>query len=376
MIDLLALSPEQMARTLAEWGQPAFRARQLHAWIHERGARSVDEMSDLPRALRQHLARHATIGTLAQVTEQRSADGTLKRLYRLHDGPLIESVLMPYDDGRRTACISSQAGCAMGCVFCATGQMGLTRHLSAAEILEQAWRFHAELKARGERLSNVVLMGMGEPFHNYEAAVDAVRRIVGELGIGQRHVTISTVGLVPAIRRFAAEGLQVTLAISLHAATDQARGALLPVNRRWPIGQVLEACRAYQAATGRRVTFEWALIAGQNDAPDEAHRLGRLLRGLRCHVNLIPLNPTAGYGGAPTAQADAAAFIEILARHGVPATLRLRRGIDIDAGCGQLRDRVLAASGPSPAPDPTGAGAREARDHPDPGAPAASPPRE
>ncbi|MEC8425645.1 MAG: 23S rRNA (adenine(2503)-C(2))-methyltransferase RlmN, partial [Myxococcota bacterium] len=281
-----------------------------------------------------------TIGTLAQVVEQSSQDGTQKRLYRLPDGPLIESVLMPYRDGRRTACISSQAGCAMGCVFCATGQMGFKRHLSEAEIFEQAWRFAAELKQVGERLSNVVMMGMGEPFHNYDAAIGAVRRMMSDLGIGARHITISTVGLVPAIDRFAEEGLQVGLAISLHAATDAQRSALLPVGKRWDVAALVDSCRRYVATTKRRVTFEWALIAGENDSAPEAHRLGRLLKGLLCHVNLIPLNPTARYDGAPTKDADAATFVEVLSQYGIPATVRVRRGIDIDAGCGQLRERV------------------------------------
>jgi len=297
-------------------------------------------MSDLPKALRDRLRSQTTLGTLSLTEEQTSSDGTVKRLYRLPDGQLIESVLMAYRDNRRTACISSQAGCAMGCVFCATGQMGFARHLGATEIFEQAQRFSQELRARGERLSNVVLMGMGEPFHNYDAVLSAVRRLMADLGIGARHITISTVGLAPQIRRFADEGLQVGLAISLHETEDRARTALLPVNKRWPISELLAACAYYQERTKRRVTFEWALIDGKNDDPQTAHRLGRLLRGLRCHVNLIPLNPTAQYAGKPTENADA--FVMALASHGVPATLRVRRGIDIDAGCGQLKASVQA----------------------------------
>ena len=340
--DLLALDAPSAAALVQELGQPAFRGKQVRQWLYDKGARSVDEMTDLPKALRAKLADGATIGTLSQVVEQQSQDGTQKRLYKLLDGHLIESVLMPYRDGRRTACISSQAGCAMGCVFCATGQMGFQRHLTEAEIFEQAWRFSAELKQVGERLSNVVMMGMGEPFHNYDAAVGAVRRMMTDLGIGARHITISTVGLVPAIDRFADEGLQVGLAISLHAATDTQRKALLPVGKRWDVETLIDSCRRYVTKTNRRVTFEWALIAGENDSAEEAHRLGRLLKGLLCHVNLIPLNPTARYDGQPTAEADAATFVEVLAGYGVPATVRVRRGIDIDAGCGQLRDRVTA----------------------------------
>ncbi|MEC7949181.1 MAG: 23S rRNA (adenine(2503)-C(2))-methyltransferase RlmN [Myxococcota bacterium] len=338
--DLLALDETGTASLVQGLGPPAFRGRQVRRWLYDKGAQTIDEMTDLPKGLRTQLAAGSTIGTLAQVVEQSSQDGTQKRLYRLPDGPLIESVLMPYRDGRRTACISSQAGCAMGCVFCATGQMGFKRHLSEAEIFEQAWRFAAELKQVGERLSNVVMMGMGEPFHNYDAAIGAVRRMMSDLGIGARHITISTVGLVPAIDRFAEEGLQVGLAISLHAATDAQRSALLPVGKRWDVAALVDSCRRYVATTKRRVTFEWALIAGENDSAPEAHRLGRLLKGLLCHVNLIPLNPTARYDGAPTKDADAATFVEVLSQYGIPATVRVRRGIDIDAGCGQLRERV------------------------------------
>jgi len=327
---------------VSELGQPAFRVRQLRAWLYERGAESAAQMSDLPAAMRSALTEHSLIGRLETRIEQVSSDGTRKRLYRLPDGPLIESVLMPYADGRRTACISTQAGCAMGCRFCATGQMGLVRHLDQGEILEQAWRFHSELARQGERLSNVVLMGMGEPFHNYEASVRAIRRLSSDLGIGQRHITVSTVGLAPAIRRFADEGLQVTLAISLHAATDEERGAMLPINRRWPLAELIAACRDYQQKSGRRLSFEWALIAGENDREQDAIRLAELLRGLSCHVNLIPLNPTRGYTGGPSSDRAAREFVAVLEQRGIPATVRVRRGIDIDAGCGQLRDRVEA----------------------------------
>jgi 23S rRNA (adenine2503-C2)-methyltransferase len=276
------------------------------------------------------------------VTEQVSKkDGTRKRLYRLPDGQLIESVLMPYDDDRRTACISTQAGCAMGCVFCATGQMGFARHLTPTEIFEQAMRFARELQQEGERLSNVVFMGMGEPFHNYDATLAAARRLMEDLGIGARHITISTVGLVPQIIRFADEGLQITLAISLHKADDAQRSELMPINRKWSLGELIEACRYYVAKTGRRITFEWAAIAGENDTPEEAHKLGKLLNGLMCHVNIIPLNPTGEFAGRPADQNAIKRFIDILAQYSVPATIRIRRGIDIAAGCGQLKADIL-----------------------------------
>ena len=340
-VDLFALDLDGLAALLKSWGEPAFRARQLHKWIHERHAGRFADMTDLPAALRQRLEENARLGVLEVAAEQRSKDGTRKRLYRLPDGQLIESVLMPYADGRYTACISSQAGCAMACAFCATGQMGYARQLSASEIVEQAWRFDQELKAEGQRLSNVVFMGMGEPFHNFDAVVQAITRLNRDIGIGARHITVSTVGLVPQIYAFASLGVQVKLAISLHSANDDERSAMMPINRRWPIRELMAACRHYGNASGRRVSFEWALIAGKNDSVDEATRLGTLLSGMRCHVNLIPLNPTGGFTEAPGSPEAAAAFVATLEAMGVPATIRVRRGIDIDAGCGQLKSAVL-----------------------------------
>ncbi len=341
MIDLYALDKEALTALITSWGEPRYRADQLWTALYEQRAASFDAMSALPRALRERLRAEAQLGAFAIETELSSADGTLKRLYRLPDGQLIESVLMEYDDDRRTACISTQAGCAMGCVFCATGQMGFARHLTAAEIFAQAALFAAHLAQQGERLSNVVLMGMGEPFHNYDATLEAIRRLMRDLGIGARHITVSTVGLVPAIRRFAEEGVQVKLAVSLHAATDDERSALLPINRRYPLAELIAACRDYTERSGRRMTFEWTLIQGKNDTPEQAHALGALLRGVHCHVNVIPLNPTSGYDGDPSAGARIRTFIETLAGYGIPATVRIRRGIDINAGCGQLKADVL-----------------------------------
>jgi 23S rRNA (adenine2503-C2)-methyltransferase len=340
-INLYALSPEALADLLAAWGEPRFRAKQVREWLYDKRAASFDQMSSLPKGLRDRLQAETTLGVLAPVSEQSSHDGTLKRLYRLPDGQMIESVLMPYDDDRRTACISTQAGCAMGCVFCATGQMGFARHLTAAEIFEQAVLFARELEAQGERLSNVVLMGMGEPFHNYDESLAAVRRLMDDLGIGARHITVSTVGLAPMIRRFADEGLQVRLAISLHAATDEERSALLPVNKRWPLAELMAACREYVEKTGRRISFEWTAIQGENDTPEQARALGKLLKGLLCHVNIIPLNPTGRYAHGPSAADRVDRFAAILGEYGVPATVRVRRGIDINAGCGQLKAAVL-----------------------------------
>ena len=344
MINLYALSYAELVDLMSNLGERPFRARQIWDWLYKRRISSIDAMANLPASAIDKLKAQTRMGSLNLAASQQSRDGTEKRLYRLDDGQLIESVLMPYADNRQTACISSQAGCAMGCVFCATGQMGFGRQLSAAEIFEQAMIFARDLASRGQRLSNVVFMGMGEPFHNYEATLEAVGMLSERLGIGARHITISTVGLAPQIRRFADEGSQVKLAVSLHRADDAARSALLPVNRRWNIAELLDACHYYVARTNRRISFEWAAIAGENDSEAEARRLGELLAGLLCHVNVIPLNPTRGYGAKPASSANLERFMAVLRSYGISATARVRRGIDIEAGCGQLKTAVLSQS--------------------------------
>ncbi len=271
-----------------------------------------------------------------------SSDGfTHKLLLRLHDGQTIETVLMRFK-GRATVCISTQAGCAMGCVFCATGQMGFVRHLSPGEIVAQVLHVTGVLRQSGEALRNIVLMGMGEPLHNYEATMEAVDILVDQLGlaIGPRFITLSTVGVVPGILRLADEDRPVHLAVSLHGATDEERAALVPVGKRWPLEELMDACRYYSEKRQRRIFFEWTLIAGKNDTPEQAHALGQLLRGMDAHVNLIPLNPTVGYGGAPSNTEAVRAFQDVLAGYGLPSTVRQRRGIDIAAGCGQLKAAV------------------------------------
>ena len=339
MVNIYELSNVELEQRLIALGQPKFRAKQVVQWVYTKGVHDFDQMTNLPKNLRETLSQQFCFGTLRIDMEQVSKDGTCKRLYRLHDNKLIESVLMPYRDGRRTACISSQAGCAMGCKFCATGQMGFARHLSAEEIFEQAQRFSQELQQNGQRLSNIVLMGMGEPFHNYKAVIEAIHLLKDRLGIGARKITVSTVGLAPKIRAFAKEGLQVKLAISLHSTLDAERTAMMPINRKYNIEELISACREFVDATNRRITFEYALINGQNDTPEEAIRLRNLLQGLMCHVNVIPLNPTAGYEGSPSDPIRIQTFIDILERGGIPATIRVRRGIDIDAGCGQLKSK-------------------------------------
>ncbi len=343
MIDLYDLTPEALAAQVADWGEKPYRARQLTEWLYQHKVTEIDQMTNLPKDFRARLRDEARLGRLTVATEQEAQDGTMKHLFRLPDGQLIESVLMEYNDDRRTACISTQAGCAMGCVFCATGQMGFARNLSAGEIVEQALWYARLLEARSERLSNIVLMGMGEPLHNYDATLQAIDTLTSPqgLGIGQRHITLSTVGLVPAIRRFAADGRQVGLAVSLHAATDAEREALLPINKRWPLADLMDACQDYILQTGRRITFEWALIAGETDTDDQAHALGALVRGMKCHVNAIPLNPTGDYAGGPSDPEQVARWQAILKQYGVSSSVRVRRGIEIEAGCGQLKAEVL-----------------------------------
>jgi len=294
--------------------------------------------------LRQRLAENFTFQALDPVTVLRSTDGeTVKTLFRLSDGHAIATVLMRYER-RRSLCISSQAGCAMGCVFCATGQMGFRRHLTSGEIVEQVVYFARKLAAEGGRVTNVVVMGMGEPFHNYDAVMAAIDRLNHPDGrnLGARRFTVSTVGLVPGIQHLTEEGRQINLAISLHASEDELRGSMLPINRKYDVDELLQAVLAYVNKTHRRVTFEWALIHDVNDTPEQAEKLARRLQGFRkggsalCHVNVIPLNPTRRYAGKATTRERAHAFKEILERHGIPCTIRIRRGIDIQAGCGQL----------------------------------------
>jgi 23S rRNA (adenine2503-C2)-methyltransferase len=269
------------------------------------------------------------------VTESASRDGTTKKwLFQLDGGVRIETVLMHYED-RSTVCVSTQAGCAMGCGFCATGQAGFDRHLTTGEIVEQVIR--AARAAAPRRVDNVVFMGMGEPFANYDAVWAAVERLHGPMGISARHLTLSTVGIIPGIRRLAGEGLPVNLAVSLHAANDALRDELVPINRRYPLADLMEACADYLEAKGRRLTFEWALIDGVNDRPSDAEELAALANLLGAHVNLIPLNPTPGYPTRGTPPQRVVAFRDALRSRGVNATVRQNRGTDIDAACGQLR---------------------------------------
>jgi 23S rRNA (adenine2503-C2)-methyltransferase len=325
------------------WGQPAYRARQVWEGLYHQLWNDPAQFRNLPSVLKTKLAETLRFEALDAGIFVQSADGqTRKTLFKLHDDKVIEAVLMRYDK-RRTLCISSQAGCAMGCVFCATGQMGFKRHLSSGEIVAQVMHYARLLHAERQTVTNVVIMGMGEPFHNYDNTMAAIDRLNDPDGynFGARRFTISTVGLVPMIRRFADEKRQVNLAVSLHAADDDLRLSMLPVDKRYPIADLLEACRYYVNKTRRRITFEWALINEVNDTPEQAHKLASLLKGLLCHVNAIPLNPTTGYSGAATTRQRAQAFKESLEQAGVPCTIRMRRGIEIQAGCGQLAGGIV-----------------------------------
>ncbi len=334
---------------VAELGERPFRADQLSRHYFGRYSDSADDMTDLPVSLREELVAELLPRLL---TEERtlSADrgATRKTVWRARDGALVESVLMKYPD-RVTMCVSSQAGCGMACPFCATGQAGRTRNLSTAEIVSQVVAGERLLAPDGGRVSNIVFMGMGEPLANYKSVVAAVRRLTDPvpagLGISQRSVTVSTVGLVPAIGKLAAEGLSVTLALSLHAPDDEARDELVPVNRRWKVAEVLAAVWDYAAVTGRRVSIEYALIRDVNDQAWRADRLGELLAGHLAHVNLIPLNPTPGSRWTASLPGVQEEFVARIASHGVPVTVRDTRGREIDGACGQLAASAAPSGG-------------------------------
>lgn len=313
-------------------GQPAYRIRQVWRGLYTQG-RMPGEMTELPAPLRSQLATELTPG-LREESRRRSEDGnTTKWLWRLADGGAVETVLMRYPD-RSTVCVSSQAGCAMGCSFCATGQGGFFRQLSTGEIVEQV--VVARREALPGRLSNVVFMGMGEPLANYANVYSALERIHGELGLSARHLTVSTVGVVPGIRRLGREPLPVNLAVSLHAANDALRDSLVPLNRRYPIAALMDACSDYCAMKTRRLSFEWAMIDDVNDHASDARELASLARPLSAHVNLIPLNPTPGYPLRGSSAGRVAEFRDWLVELGVNATIRRNRGDDIAAACGQL----------------------------------------
>ena len=388
------LSPDALASLLSAWEQPAYRANQILHWLYKELVTDFSQMTNLPIDLRDKLSANLRIGSAELVAQKISSDGwTRKVLLRMRDGNTVEAVLMLYYD-RATVCISSQVGCAMGCTFCATGQMGFTRNLTSGEIVEQVLWFnrwlrehphrpkasaarHSRYAARPTRdagsvktpaskrqrddeetlwhvsdaagghgepreitaVTNIVFMGMGEPLVNYNNLWAAIHMLNSPQGLGMsaRRLTVSTVGVAPQIRRFGRENLPVNLAVSLHAPTDELRSSTMPMNKRYPIAELMDACRDYVAQTNRRITFEYVLINGVNDSLEQAGQLASLLKGMLCHVNLIPLNPVPGTGMLATPREQVFAFQKVLEDAGISATVRIERGVDIAAACGQLK---------------------------------------
>jgi len=329
---------DDLSKLMGVWAEPEYRAHQIWQGIYQQYWKKPGNFTNLPKELRLNLDEHFNFNNLQLVESITSSDGeTTKSLFKMPDNQAIEAVLMRYSK-RRTLCISTQSGCAMGCTFCATGQMGFRRNLSSGEIIEQVLYYAEQLSRKNERVTNIVLMGMGEPLHNYTETFRAIERLNHPNGfnLGSRRFTVSTVGLIPGIQRMAEERRQVNLAVSLHAADNDLRSELVPINRKYPIEELLSACREYVDKTRRRITFEWALISDVNDTADQARLLSNIVRGLNCHINLIPLNPTKKYDGLPSQNTRAITFKEIINGYGIPCSIRVRRGIDIQAGCGQL----------------------------------------
>ena len=367
---LTDLNIEEVQKLVTSLGEPSYRAKQLLVWIYQRLAVSLDEMIDLPQSFRRKLAKQVNLHTLTPAYEVKARDGTIKVLFSLHDGNTVETALMKFvaqasvpvgnqteqssapvgktKSYRYTVCVSTQVGCPIGCPFCATGQQGFERNLTPGEIIDQVLYFARYLQDKsngreGERISNIVFMGMGEPLANYDALWQAIEILNSPdgFGLGARSMTISTAGLIPGIKRLSAEKLQVGLAISLHAADNKLRDKLVPINKKYPLDELISACREYFARTGRRVSFEYALFKGINDSLAQAQLLAAMIQGMNCHVNLISANSTANQTLPPSPHGQILAFQQELKNRGINCTLRQSRGQDIDAGCGQLRSRFL-----------------------------------
>lgn len=339
-IDIKSLTLQELRELLTEWGEKPFRAKQIYEWLHVRQVTSFEEMTNLSKQLRERLAESCILVVLTKDLVQISKqDGTRKYLFALPDGNMIESVLMKYKHGN-SVCVSSQVGCRMGCRFCASTLDGLVRNLSASEILEQIYRIGADI---GERISNVVVMGSGEPLDNYDNLVRFIRMLSDEngLNISQRNITVSTCGIVPKIYELAEEQFQITLALSLHASSQEKRKELMPVANKYELSEVLEACRAYFEKTGRRITFEYSLVGGVNDTKEDVERLCTLVKGMNCHINLIPVNPIKEREYVQSGQHEILNFKNNLEKNGINVTIRREMGRDIDGACGQLRKRFL-----------------------------------
>ena len=341
MKDIKSLTLEELKREMEEMGEKSFRAKQLYEWMHVKLVRSFDEMTNIPLSLRERCEREYDFTAVKQVRMQESAiDGTKKYLFELGDGKLVESVWMKYKHGN-SVCISSQVGCRMGCAFCASTLDGLERSLTPSEMLDQ---IYAITRLTGERVSNVVVMGTGEPMDNYDNLLRFLTLLTDENGlhISQRNVTVSTCGLVPQMRQLAQEQLQITLALSLHATTDEKRRRLMPVANKYSIQELMETCAYYFRKTGRRITFEYSLVGGVNDTDEDARELIALIKDLNCHVNLIPVNPIKERNFVQSGGEEIAAFKNKLEKNGINVTIRREMGRDIDGACGQLRRRQKA----------------------------------
>lgn len=348
--DLRSMNLDDMTALLKTLGQPAFRAKQLFGWIHQKQVQQIDDMHNMGKELLTQLNNQCEITAMQLERKQVSKDGTEKFLFKLQDGNYIECVLMRYrgdmSKQRNTLCISSQVGCAMGCTFCATGQGGFVRNLTAGEIISQVYEVNHQLMQEGDTLpvGNVVLMGMGEPLLNLDNVLKAIALLNDPQGqqIGIRRITLSTCGVVPKLKALADEKLDIVLAVSLHAPNDAQRSGVMPVNDRYPLQQLMEACRYYQKQTKNRISFEYALIAGFNDRPEHVQQLKTLLKGLDCHLNIIPVNPVANTAqfGRPDRK-QVAAFVKALQQAGLNASVREEKGTDIDGACGQLRGKVM-----------------------------------
>lgn len=337
-MDIKSMTLSELTDAIIQKGYPKFRARQIYDWMHVKLVRNVDEMKNVPKDIRQWIAEDFVSLEVVERYESK-VDGTNKFVFRLQDGNVIESVFMPYSYGN-SVCISSQAGCRMGCRFCASTLMGLARNLTASEMLDQ---IYAITRVTGQRISNVVVMGTGEPLDNYDNLCRFIRLLTNEDGlhISQRNITVSSCGLVPEIYRLADEGFAITFALSLHAATDEKRRELMPIANRYSIAEVLEACRYYFDKTGRRVTFEYSLVSGENDTKEDAQKLGELLKDMSCHVNLIPVNPIKERDFKRADEKSIQKFKVRLEKNGAHVTIRKGMGKDIDAACGQLRKAYM-----------------------------------
>lgn len=338
------LSLEEWQAWLKENGEQSFRAGQVFDWLYVKRVGSFEEMSNLSKSLREKLAARFTFVSLKEIARQASKDGTVKFLFELSDNNAIETVIMKHDYGN-SVCVTTQVGCRIGCTFCASTLGGLKRNLSSGEIVAQVVQAQRLLDATGERVSSIVIMGIGEPFENYEAMLKFLKLMNHDKGlnIGQRHITVSTSGIVPNIYRFADENMQINLAISIHAPNDELRSKLMPVNRRYPFAELVEACKYYLRTTGRRITFEYALMGGVNDSAEHAQELATVLKDMLplAHVNLIPVNFVLERDFQRTERDDIFAFQRILEKHNIPATIRREHGSDIAAACGQLRAKHM-----------------------------------